>query len=79
MPTASTIFALKWLPTKLAEWIGENLQDDLGFPGKADPKKGWTLEELNRLLGNHVVKDRNAVCWLHVSSGSLSCQRDHAG
>jgi hypothetical protein len=23
---------VRWLPTKLAEWIGENLQDDLGFP-----------------------------------------------
>ena len=22
---------LRWLPTKLAEWIGENLQDVLGF------------------------------------------------
>ena len=27
---------LRWLPTKLAEWIGENLQDELGFPDKAD-------------------------------------------
>ncbi len=25
---------LRWLPTKLAEWIGENLQEDLGFPDK---------------------------------------------
>ena len=24
--------ALRWLPTKLAEWIGENLQEELGFP-----------------------------------------------
>jgi hypothetical protein len=23
---------LHWLPTTLAEWIGENLQDTLGFP-----------------------------------------------
>ena len=28
--------ALRWLPTKLAEWIGENMQDELGFPDKAD-------------------------------------------
>ena len=37
---------LRWLPTKLAEWIGENLQDALGFPDKADqraePGSGWT-------------------------------------
>ncbi len=36
---------LRWLPTKLAEWIGENLQDELGFPDKADqravPSPGW--------------------------------------
>ncbi len=28
--------ALLWLPTKLAEWIGENMQDELGFADKAD-------------------------------------------
>ena len=27
---------LRWLPTKLAEWIGENLQEALGFPDKGD-------------------------------------------
>ncbi len=27
---------LHWLPTKLAEWIGENLQEASGFPDKAD-------------------------------------------
>ena len=30
--------ALRWLPTKLAEWIGENLQDQLGFPDKANQR-----------------------------------------
>jgi hypothetical protein len=25
---------LRWLPTKLAEWIGENLQEALDFPDK---------------------------------------------
>ena len=31
---------LRCLPTKLAEWIGENLQDrdELGFPDKADQR-----------------------------------------
>jgi hypothetical protein len=50
---------LRWLPTKLAEWIGENLQDVLGFPDKADqraePGSGWTPAELNHLLHEHVV------------------------
>ena len=38
--------ALRWLPTKLAEWIGETLQDQLGFPDRSDhwaaPGSGWT-------------------------------------
>ena len=50
---------LRWLPTKLAEWIGENLQDELGFPDKADqraqPGSGWTPAELNSILQDHVV------------------------
>ena len=50
---------LHWLPTKLAEWIGENMQDVLGFPEKADKRaqlgSGWTPAELNSILQNHVV------------------------
>ncbi len=57
--------ALHWLPTKLAEWIGENLQDDLGFPDKADPIRGWTPTELNNILDRHTVLDRN-ICALHT-------------
>ena len=30
---------LQYLPTKLAEWIGKNMQDELGFPDKKDPRK----------------------------------------
>jgi hypothetical protein len=50
--------ALQWLPTKLAEWIANNLQDELGFPDKADPRRGWTPAELNSILQNHVVRNR---------------------
>ena len=50
---------LRWLPTKLEEWIGENLQEELGFPDKADqraePGSGWTPAELNHILQSHVV------------------------
>ncbi len=50
---------LCWLPTKLAEWIRENLQEELGFPDKADkrtePGTGWTAAELNSILHNHAV------------------------
>ena len=27
----------QWLPTKLPEWIANNVQDKLGYPDKADP------------------------------------------
>jgi hypothetical protein len=47
------------LPNKLAEWIGENMQYELGFPDKADmlaqPGAGWTPAELNNILRAHVM------------------------
>ncbi len=50
---------LCWLLTKLAEWMRENLQEELGFPDKADklaePGTGWTTVKLNNILQNHVV------------------------
>lgn len=49
---------LQYLPTKLAEWIGENMQDELGFPDKKDPHK-WSVSELNDLLQTHVVCKQN--------------------
>ena len=53
--------ALRWLPTKLAEWIGENLQEQLGLPDKidqrAEPGSGWTPAELNHILNAHVVDE----------------------
>ena len=67
--------ALRWLPTKLAEWIGENLQDQLGFPDKSDqraePGSGWTPAELNHILNAHVVD--GTLTTLDVWNGSLSC------
>ena len=51
--------ALRWLPTKLNEWIGENMQDELGFANKAykwaASGSGWTPAELNNILQAHVV------------------------
>ncbi len=51
--------ALRWLPTKLAAWIGENLQDELGFSDKAERRSElgpcWTPAELNHILQAHVV------------------------
>jgi len=44
---------------KRAEWIANNMQDELGFPDKADPRRGWTPAELNSILQNHVVRNRD--------------------
>ena len=55
---------LQWLPTKLAEYIGENLQDELGFPDKLDATK-WSVAELNSILQTHVVCGRDC-CALHT-------------
>ncbi len=50
---------LRWLLPKLAEWVGENLQEALGFPDKGDVRAGpgleWTAAELNDILQAHVV------------------------
>ena len=35
------------------------MQDELGFPDKADPRRGWTPAELNSILQNHVVRNRD--------------------
>ena len=74
---------LSWLPTKLAEWIGENLQEALGFPDKADrrasPGTGWTPDELNHILQNHVVDGSlttfGCVEWgVRAVQGRYACQ-----
>ncbi len=44
---------LCWLPTKLAEWIGTNLSDELRSPDKNVDK--WTAAELYSILINNVV------------------------
>ena len=35
------------------------MQDELGFPDKADPRRGWTPAELNSILRNHVVRNQD--------------------
>jgi len=44
---------LRWLPTKLAEWVGSNLSVELGIP----PKRGslWTASELNAIITGNIV------------------------
>ena len=57
---------LQFLPTnlKLAEWIGENMQNELGFPDTQDPAK-WSVSELTDILHKYVVAERNC-CSLHT-------------
>ena len=70
---------LQWLPTKLPEYIGKNLQDELSFPDKLDATK-WSVAELNSILRAHVVCGRDC-CALHMfgcpglewESETLSC------
>ena len=35
------------------------MQDELSFPDEADPRRGWTPAELNSILQNHVVRNRD--------------------
>ena len=45
---------LRWLPSKLAEWIGDNYGPTLGIPPKRHAA-GWTVGELNDILDNNLV------------------------
>jgi hypothetical protein len=45
---------LRWLPTKLAEWIGANLSEALLIPDKKEDK--WTAAELNDIILNNIVR-----------------------
>ena len=45
----------QYLPHKLAEYIGNNLQNELGIK-KEGPK--WTVAELNDILHENLVPDR---------------------
>jgi len=44
---------IRWLPTKLAAWIGENFGQELQIPPKRDVE--WTAGELNTILENNLV------------------------
>ena len=44
---------LIWLPTKLAEWIGLNLGDELGIPQKQGSL--WTASELNAIITGNLI------------------------
>ena len=43
---------IRWLPSKLAAWIGENFGQELRIPPKRDLE--WTAGELNAILENNL-------------------------
>ena len=43
----------RWLPTKLAEWIGANLCEELNIPDKEGTL--WIAEELNTIITGNLV------------------------
>ncbi len=44
---------LRWLPTKLAEWIGADLCEELNIPDKQGPL--WTAAELNAIITGNLI------------------------
>jgi hypothetical protein len=48
---------VRWLPTKLAAWIGENFGQQLQIPPKRNLE--WTAGELNAILENNLVPSHN--------------------
>ncbi len=44
---------LRWLPTKLAEWIRSNLAEELKIPEKQGEL--WTAAELNAIITGNIV------------------------
>ena len=53
---------LRWLPSKLAEWIGDNYGAALGIPPKHHAD-GWTVGELNAI---HIPFSSNVSQWPHL-------------
>jgi hypothetical protein len=63
---------VRWLPTKLAAWIGENFGQQLQIPPKRNLE--WTAGELNAILENNLLPSHNGkgqlrspdvMIWLH--------------
>jgi hypothetical protein len=48
---------LRWLPSKLAVWLGENMLEELAIPEKQGAKN--TVPQLNSILANNLVPNRD--------------------
>ena len=49
---------LRWLPSKLAEWLSENLPEELAIPAKRGDK--WTVEG-----AEHCSGEQSGCLWLN--------------
>ena len=57
-PPLNKLPLLKYLPTKLAEFIGNNFRDELKLPSTIPRLHNqWTVNELNFILLNCLVKE----------------------
>jgi hypothetical protein len=58
---------IRWLPSKLVAWIGNDYGQELGIP----PMRGhkWTAGELNTILLHHMVPSTGGACQL----GTFGC------
>ena len=56
---------LRFLPTKLAEFIGENYASELEIPPKTDWSK-WNPAELNAILKHNLVTCRHGHGYLRT-------------
>jgi hypothetical protein len=48
---------LRWLPSKLAVWLAENMREELAIPEKQGAQ--YTVLQLNNILANNLVPNRN--------------------
>jgi hypothetical protein len=49
---------LRYLPSKLAEYIGENFKDELSIPDSYKNRGQWTVQGLNMILSDYVVAEK---------------------
>ena len=47
------------------------MQDELGFPYKPDNRRGWMPAELNNILKNHVVRNRDCCALRHLKASAF--------
>ena len=58
---------IRWLPSKIAAWIGNNYGQELGIPPMSGQK--WTAGELNTILLHNMVPSTGGACQL----GTFGC------